>query len=232
MTAIAPTIDLFGVGLFTVSDAARLTRIPPSRVRRWVKGYSYKRKGKNYTQVPIINTDMELIDGEVTISYLDLIEIRFVDRFYQAGVHPVKLRKAVVNLSDILKLRHPFSGVKLKTDGASVFMSLNQDDRDHLLDVVTLNYAIKNVIEPLTDEMHYGLDGITDWWMPNKNTRNIIVNPKVAFGRPTVQGTRLESSLLSDAYQAEGSYESVSYWYNVPVDQVRQAVQFEGELAA
>lgn len=36
-----PEPRLLGVGLYTRADAVRLLKMTPSRVARWVKGYSY-----------------------------------------------------------------------------------------------------------------------------------------------------------------------------------------------
>src|SRR5439155_21144893 len=74
-------------GIYTVTDAARLTRVSAGRIRRWLKGYRYKsRKKKQYSSPPLWNGQFKPIDGKLALGFLDLIEVKFVDAFLNAGV--------------------------------------------------------------------------------------------------------------------------------------------------
>jgi hypothetical protein len=61
----ADDFDFFGVGLYTATEASRLTGIAPARLRRWLRGYTY-RAGEPVTepvwqrQVPDVNSTLGL----------------------------------------------------------------------------------------------------------------------------------------------------------------------------
>jgi hypothetical protein len=38
----APKFSLIGRGVYSLPEAARLTKIPPQRIRRWMKGYAFR----------------------------------------------------------------------------------------------------------------------------------------------------------------------------------------------
>src|SRR5213592_3892996 len=84
----------FNTGIYTVRDAACLTRISTGRIRRWLRGYRYRSRKKAYASPPLWHGQWEPIDHSLALGFLDLIEIRFVDAFLKAGVSWAMLRKA------------------------------------------------------------------------------------------------------------------------------------------
>ena len=166
------------------------------------------------------------------LTFNDLMEVRFVDRLFEFWIPTQRIRQGIKALREYVSARHPFTRDIVKTDGQSLFTKIQDEEGEHLFDLVKRNLAFEAVIQPLIDEMHYGPDAVVDWWTPILNTEEIIVYPKIAFGRPTVRGTRLESSLLADAVVAEGSIAVVAYLYEVREFLVTQAMNFERELAA
>ena len=71
-----------GKGIYSIAYASKLTniyeRIHPVKINRWVKGY----KGKN----PILSVDYDPINGFYSLSFLDLIELFFINAFRKHGV--------------------------------------------------------------------------------------------------------------------------------------------------
>ena len=49
----ARDLSLLGIGLYTVSDVARLTGISPGRLRRWLRGYAYRASQGQVTMAPL-----------------------------------------------------------------------------------------------------------------------------------------------------------------------------------
>src|ERR1700674_4222264 len=84
-----------GSGLYTIAEAARLTGISEGRVRRWIKGYTFQRSGEPRTSPPVVLGEYAATDsGAIALSFVDLIEVRFVDAFLKKGVKWPVLRKA------------------------------------------------------------------------------------------------------------------------------------------
>ena len=60
------TISLLGVGFYIRAEAARLLKVHPARLNRWVHGYTYRireesRDIKKY-QRPIVRVDLPTVD--------------------------------------------------------------------------------------------------------------------------------------------------------------------------
>src|SRR5213078_2216409 len=78
--------NLVGRGVFSLSEASRLTGIPAPRIRRWLTVYEFRsRLGPRYSPPPV-QRDYAVADGKVSLSFADMIEVRFLDHFLEAGV--------------------------------------------------------------------------------------------------------------------------------------------------
>jgi hypothetical protein len=67
-----------GVGIYSRSEAARLLKMTPSRVTRWIRGYCYSLAyaSKRHAQPPVIRSTSPEVDGAFVLSFLDLMELR------------------------------------------------------------------------------------------------------------------------------------------------------------
>ena len=85
MHAVSPQTEFVGVGLYTISEAAKLLRSSPRTIRRWVEGYDYRRNGEKVHSAPLWRPDLSIEDG-VELSFRDLIELRFISAFTDLGL--------------------------------------------------------------------------------------------------------------------------------------------------
>ena len=75
------TLQLIGVGLYSLPEAARLLGASPASVRRWIGGYGYTLGDRIRSVPPLWNMDLPMFDEQFVISFRDLIELRFVKAF-------------------------------------------------------------------------------------------------------------------------------------------------------
>jgi len=91
-------LRLVGLGLYTRADAVRLLRMTPSRVSRWVMGYSYTPsyapKAERRAQPPVVRARIPRIDGSILISFLDLMELRVVKALIDRGLSLQHVRQS------------------------------------------------------------------------------------------------------------------------------------------
>ena len=73
-----------GHGVYSVAEAAWLTGVPASTIRRWTRGYSYTRNGFRY-ELPPVFASTEAEDGPI-LRFVDLIEVRALRGFREKGV--------------------------------------------------------------------------------------------------------------------------------------------------
>jgi len=229
-----PSGKLFETGIYSITDVAALTGIPAIKISRWVKGYSYRRGRVKHHQRPVWTTELPKQVGYVPLSFNDLLEIRFIHAFRKLGVSLPKIRAAIRKLRHLTGAKYPFSRQMLFTDGKELFEKvLDRQGKPILFEPTTDQYAFYDVILPsLKSGIEFENDVAVRWFPDKSNYKDIVIDPRVAFGRPTIVGTRMDVKILSDAYEAEQSYERVANWYEVETDAVRQAVSFHMQRKA
>lgn len=100
-------INPLAAGFYTISDAARLIEVGSARrILGWLRGYPKRRIG------PLLNRDFMPIGGHEELSFLDLMEIRFVEYLREQGVKVQTLRKALENARIVFKEEKPLASEK------------------------------------------------------------------------------------------------------------------------
>ena len=86
------------------------------------------------------------------------------------------------------------------------------------------------IVEPFRKELEFsGSDVI--WW-PLGKERHIVVDPTRNFGQPTVVRAGVPARVLARSVKTNRSIATVSHWFEVSEQEVRDAVEFETRLAA
>ena len=110
-----------GMGIYTLGEASRLSGVSPQRIRRWLLGYSYNREGQTRSQVPVFRGQIPPFDSKLELGFRDLLEIRIVNAFADAGLGLPTIRKALDRASRLIDNDHPFSTARFRTDGRDIF---------------------------------------------------------------------------------------------------------------
>lgn len=224
--------EFVGVGLYTIPEAARFTRIPANKIRGWINGYGGRSPSRE-RPAAIIRRQIPSLEGKPALGFLDLIEVRFVNWLLGYGVSWKTIRQAAALARDTLKHEHPFALANFHTDGKGVFLETQKDTGDRmLLDLVKNNFAMYDVLE---QSFRAGIEfgsGVAARWRPPSDYAAIVLDPLRSFGQPIDENSGVPTATLFDAYRAEGSFERVAEWYDVTIETVRAAVAFELKLAA
>ena len=226
--------DLIGVGLYTVAEAARLTRVPARRIRRWIVGYSYRRAEEIHDVPAVWGTQIPQVDNTVGLGFLDLMEVRFVDAFRRYGVSWTVIRLAAERACELFERNHPFSLQRFKTDGRCIFAEIIEEAGEtKLLDLFRHQYAFHRVVSPsLYAGLEFSNRAEAIRWYPMWPKRQVVVDPRRAFGRPIVAREGVPTAILAKMVEVEYSIERAAKWYDVRPQAVRAAVAFERVLAA
>lgn len=226
--------EFLGLGFYSVADAARLLRMPKLNIRRWLAGYSYMRKGELHEVAPLWVPELPKVDNTIELSFRDLIELRFVHSFTQAGVGLLAIRNCLDYARQVIDSDRPFLTSRFRTDGRTIYLesvAKSEDDEGVLLDLRRHQYAIKRVIERSFHDLDIEADEVARW-RPYKGKDTIILDPERSFGKPIASASGVPTAALADAVAAEGSADRVAAMYEVTVEAVRDAVKFESELRA
>jgi uncharacterized protein (DUF433 family) len=225
-------MDLVGVGLYTLPQAARLASVPVASIKRWMFGYSYFYKG-DLIQRPAVVAGVQEPSSARVLTFRDLIEIQFVHAFRREGVSWKLIRLAADKAQAITGGDHPFASSRFVTDGRTIFAGIVQKTGSkELLDLKNDQMAFRRVMLPsLKKNLEIGEYGVKRLW-PLGKKRQVVIDPQRQFGQPISPVEGVPTEVLAKSYQATGSYDSVARWYDVSRPAVRAAVDFEKRLAA
>jgi uncharacterized protein (DUF433 family) len=229
-----PKLIYLNTGIFSVPEAARLTRVSTGRIRRWLKGYRYTSRKKSYASPPLWRGQLKPLDDKLALGFLDLIEVKFVDAFLKAGVSWDMIHKARDKAARRFpQVSHPFCTQKFVTDGREIFIELHKETGEPgLVDIVNSQQVFADILRPFLKELEFGDGNILERWWPLGKARGIAVDPRRNFGQPTVFQEGIPTRVLARSFQANGSAKEVARWYEVTPRAVEEAVEFEQKLAA
>jgi len=223
-----------GIGIYSVPEAARLSGVSAQRIRRWLRGYQYSVRGERRTSSAVVVADYGIPGRALNLSFLDLLEVRFIDEFRKAGVGWKAIRIASQRAREILERDHPFSTKRFRTDGKTILLEIaREEDEDELLDLVKDQFAFRKVLWPyLYKGLDFGPEDIAERWWPMDRRRSVVVDPSRSFGQPIVNREGVPTAALAEGFRAESSLERVASWFEVSIRSVRDAVDFEEQLRA
>lgn len=218
-------------GFYSPAEAARLLRIDSTqRVSRWVAGHS---RGE-----PVILADHKPVGGKPSLSFLDMMEVKFLEHFRKQGVPLQTLRRAAVRAREDMKTKHPFalSNVKFLTDRRKIFGNAAKDTGDERTwDLVTRQYEMYDAIEEVLAKgvAFDPRSSLAQSFPPLPEYPSVIVNPRLAYGKPVVGERGIPTSALFRMWKAEGGNKArVARAYCVDEKDVADAIDFEVTLAA
>ncbi len=204
--------------LYQVKDAARLAGITTQTVLNWEKSaegaaISSRTRG-------------------VSLSYLQLVELRFVAVMRNAGMKLEMIRRA----REYMKARFgdfPFATRKFESDGVTVYISaediIGSAGKEKLIDVgENGQLAWKNIVEGLFLEFEYDADRAVRWH-PYQRNQDIIVDPNIAFGAPSIHG--VPTWALRGRFNAGELIPSIAQDFVLAAQEVVDALSFEGVVA-
>jgi uncharacterized protein (DUF433 family) len=224
---------IIGHGIYSVSEASRLTGIPAARIRRWLHGYDFHTGTTLHHSPPVLNQDYGGVGKGSWISFADMVEVRFLEAFRREGVSWPTIRIAARRASELLKRDHPFSSRKFKTDGKTIMTEIAEEGVKELLDLVRNQTAFKRIVDPyLYRGIEFGPSQEAARWLHEAGHRRIVIDPHRSFGKPILAKEGVPTGVLFDAWQAAGSIERVAWQFELAKTSVSAAIDFERHLAA
>jgi len=236
-----PLIEIkLGVGFYTYAEAGRLLKVDGSTLRRWVQGYSYVKKGTRATRNPLIPSSLPPVDNITLLSFVDLIELRIVRALMAAGLSLQEIRKARTLAFDHLHVDHPFASRKLfvSRGGArkSIFLQILDDaDSSQVVELTPrrhLQIESGELVQDFLAEVDFDQQtSFAQRWWPLGRTVPVVLDPAIASGAPTVEGTGVRTEVLAGLARRTGPVDAANA-YMVSVSSAEAAMQFERILAA
>jgi uncharacterized protein (DUF433 family)/DNA-binding transcriptional MerR regulator len=211
-----------GVGLYSVSDAARLLGVHFGKVHRWVAPHD-----------KLITRYFD--PSENTLTFLELMELHFIKMFRSEGMSLQAIRKAAIAAAKKFDTEYPFAVKRFDTDGRSIFATLadSETDTEVIEDLKKGQLVIESVMKPLFRKLDYeGEHEALRYWPLTRRGR-VVLDPKRKFGKPIDADTGVPTAALFEASQAGDGQDvtDVAKWFDVPITAVNAAIRFEQSIA-
>lgn len=221
--------QLVSSGIYSTAEAARLIGADPAAVRRWGFGY---RRDREYEAV--VSTELSKREGHYAVTFVELVELISVREMLDLGLTWPKVRKGLETFRRLLEVEHPFAMKRWFADPAGLFVRLEREQGKDLL-IELVGHGQVSMFEPLRQYLNvleFGPQGLPERWYPAGPEAGIVVDPRVAFGQPVVQGTSTRTAVLYRMHQGGEDIPTIAWAYELDSAEVEAAIQFEASLAA
>jgi uncharacterized protein (DUF433 family) len=216
----------FGIGVYSVNEAARMIGMGGQTLRRWLSGYESVERDSHVWHEPLW-TPQYLREDDLYLGFRDLVEARIVNALRAEHIGLPTIRKCIELARDIISDIRPFSTRHFKTDGKTIFLEITKGTNDPMLiDLRRRQHVFKAVVAPSLVGLEFGNEAAERWWLlPNRKT--VVADPDRSFGRPILAGSGITTTRIAQAFVAEGSIARVAKLFEIKPQEVRDALDYE-----
>jgi len=226
--------DPRSVPVYSVIEAAHYLRIPRSTLRAWVAGQAYRANGRRGMFRPIITAP----DSRLRLlSFINLVEAHVLDALRTQHQHQISLqtiRRALHYLAREFHTAHPLVDQRFETDGVNLFVRrygalVNISESGQL--------AMRRVLETYLRRVDRDEAGLVARLYPFTRKRNadepraVVIDPRIAFGRPVLVGTGIPTVVIAERYKAGDSVDELAGDYGRDRLEIEEALRCELAVA-
>jgi uncharacterized protein (DUF433 family)/DNA-binding transcriptional MerR regulator len=216
-----PTIDamavetegVIGVGLYSISEASRLTRTHRNTVSSWVR-------------MGLVSPLYHVPGQPRLLSFQDLISLFVVHRLRGLNVPMKTIKRAEQQLAAEWGVEKPFASNRIVSAHGAVMTALREGEQ-----IVALTGAFQEVFfdlirKDLKDVTH-DAQMRAKTWQPHSY---VLLRPDVQFGAPCVDGTRITTKTIYGFIEAGENPQDIADDYGLTVKQITEVHQWEKSL--
>lgn len=211
------------IAAYTISEAARYVRIPAPTLRTWVVGSSdISRANRRIHSPPIIAPECD----PTRLSFNNIVEA-YVLRALRTkhGVSIGAARRAIDEAEHNLGVKRLLLCPELRTHAGELFL-------DTYSTLINLNRASQLGIRLVLQEYLKCIE-VDEANRParlfpsNRNEKIIVLDSRVAFGRPIIARRGISTSAIVARINAGETEEEIAGDYNLRTSEVEEAVVYE-----
>jgi uncharacterized protein (DUF433 family) len=216
------------VPVYTLAEAARYVRLPVATLRSWVLGRQYPTAQGRAEFPPLLRLAYR---KPPWLSFSNLIEAHVLRSLRTEHGVPVKeLRRALSYAEKSLGIDRLLLRPELRTDAGSVFL-------DRYGELIELTASGQLAMRRLFDEHLKRIEWDSSRFpvrlypflsasAPSAE-RPIVIDPRIAFGRPVVASRGVATSTIADRVDAGESVNDIAADYDLVRSDIEQAVVYE-----
>jgi uncharacterized protein (DUF433 family) len=213
--------DPRGLPAYSIVEAARYVGAPLNTLRAWL--------GRQIGFAGVI----ELPSDSDQLSFFNLTEAFVINGLRRKhGVPLQRLRHTIEWLqSRVPSSRHPLADLDLSTFAEEVFL----EEDSYLVNATRHGQlALREILEPVLQRVEKDPQGRGAVRLfpftrpaPQGSPRIIVIDPRVAFGRPVIAGTGIPTAVLHERWKAGESLVSLAEDYHRAPEEIEEAIRYE-----
>lgn len=213
---------------YTLAEAARYLRLPAATLRSWVLGREYPTAEGRSQFPPLLSPASR---RPPLLSFSNLIEAHVLRSLRTDHGVPVKaLRSALAFAEKTLRIDRLLLRPELRADAGKVFL----DRYGELIDLsASGQLAMRRLFDAHLKRIDWDTAKIPVRLYPflseaaPSDARPIVIDPRIAFGRPVVQRKGVSTSAIAERIDAGESVEDVAADYDLGGSEIEQAILYE-----
>ncbi len=221
-----PTTD---IPVYSIKEAARYLQIPDATLRYWVVGKRYRTSGGTTKAMPLVKL-AGLAKKKGLLAFSNLVEAHVLCAIRRAHQIPLpKVRKALDFVERAKGFDRPLIDEEFETDGADLFIeqlgtliNATGAGQTEMREVLA---AHLNRIERDEQGLLLRLFPFTRDQVSADQPKHVVINPKIAFGRPVIAGTGIPTSIVWRRFKAGESVNELVRDYKCTLEQIEEALR-------
>jgi uncharacterized protein (DUF433 family) len=228
------TRSILSTPAYPFVEAAHYLNVPLSTLRAWCLGQGLRADGKTRQFQPLIRLDA---NDRRALSFLNLVEAHILAAIRRQHHVPLpKVRQALSYVSKKLDTRRPLAELEFQTDGVDLFLdklgsliNVTQEGQTEMAEVIRdhlrrIERDAKGI--PVRLFLFTRKDNVRDQPSP------VVVDPRIAFGRPVLAGRSVPTAVLADRFKAGDTLTQLAEDYDTSPQSIEEALRCELERKA
>jgi uncharacterized protein (DUF433 family) len=234
--------DIYGgrdprdIPAYSVIEAAGFLRLPPTTLHHWVHGQDYRTRDGKRRAKPVIRIPT---GRPPTLTFWNLAEAHVLAGIRREhGVSLQSTRKALDYVGRELGHDHALIRQDFLTDGINLFVERLEKLADEDAGVRSLinasahgQLAARQLLEGALARVSRDTKGLIEriypWVKKLDEPRRVEIDPRRAFGRPVVVGTRVPVEDLAERFAAGDRQEDIAREFRLDPGLVEGVLQWE-----
>jgi uncharacterized protein (DUF433 family) len=213
---------IFGSGIYSPREAARLVGGSAQDVLRWTRGSG--------ATDPLWKAHYQFLDDTTELSFLDLIEVRVVKALRRSGVSLQAIRFALNLAENRFEVKRPLATRRFRLLGGDILMDAIENDGE-LISLSRRNPGQKifsEIVKQSLNDLEYENDYVIRW-RPS-SAQHVVIDPKRLFGAPLLDDFGLSTQTIFREYMEFKDARYLSTIYEIPLRYINDAIKFEQRL--
>jgi uncharacterized protein (DUF433 family) len=204
-------------------EAAHHLHIPVTTLRAWCLGQRGFR--------PVIRLDGKRSEG---LSFLNMIEAHVLSAIRREHRIPLpKVREALRYASKRLEMDRPLAQAQFATQGVDLFVDvLDHVSQGGRIEIAELMRVHLQRIERDPSGVPVRLYPFTRRQADKDAIKAVIIDPRIAFGRPALVGTAVPTGVLADRFKAGDGLVELAKDYEAQPESIEEAIRCEFDRQA